>query len=335
MVILDKTDLKLLSELDDDARQTVSKIAKTLNTSQQVISFRINSLKRKEIISEYYSIINFTKLGYTSYRTMIRFSNINKQKHQEIIKYLTDHPNVLWLVDCGGRWDLLVNFLAKDIKQYSIMFNSFKSRFPQQIRNYDVLTTIDFVYPGRAYLFGRKPDKPNRPYVGIEREKVTLDNTDLNILKMISEDARLSSVIIGNHLGISSNTVMTRIKEMGKKGVLLGAKPLIHLENTPYRGYKALIKFQDITEEKEKSIISFLMEFENIVGIIRMVGMWDFELEIESEKQEDVVDMMRSLRDRFHDVIKEFEMFPLFHEYKYNFFPRDLLEEHSGENITK
>jgi len=35
----------------------------------------------------------------------------------------------------------------------------------------------------------------------------------------------------------------------------------------------------------------------------------------------------RDIRDKFKDIIKDFELLPLYHEYRYNFFPRDLLEK--------
>ncbi len=116
---LDNFDLKLIQELENNARQTTSQIAKKLRSSQQVISYRIKQLEKRKIIGGYYTIINITKLGYTSYRTLIRLSNINEQKHNEIISYLENHGNVLWVVDCGGRWDMLVNFLAKNAIQYN------------------------------------------------------------------------------------------------------------------------------------------------------------------------------------------------------------------------
>ena len=152
MVKIDKVDLKLLTELENNASQALSKIAKKLKTSQQVISYRINSLFKRNILYGTYTIINFSLFGYTSYRTMIRFTNITEQKHQDIISYLSKHSNVLWLVECGGKWDLIVNFTAKNIIQYNQFMTEFKNKFPKQIQNYDVLTTLEVVYFGRDYF---------------------------------------------------------------------------------------------------------------------------------------------------------------------------------------
>jgi len=325
---LDKFDLKLLAELEQDARQTFSQMAKRLKTSQQVISYRIKSLENRNIVGGYYAIINITKLGYTSYRTMLRLSNIDEQKHREIIAYLMKHPNVLWLVDCGGRWDLLVNFMAKNIIQYQSILREFRTAFPEQIQNYDVLTTVEIIYFGRDYFTKKEREIKPLPRLGGEFETVTLDRTNLQILDLLSEHARMPATEIGQKIGISPNTVMLRIKDMRKQGIIQGFKPLIRLENTPYSGYKALIKFQNITENKEKEIINFLSSNVNVVGVIRLVGLWDFEIEFEVQTKEQMLKITRIIRDQFKDIIKEFEIIPLYHEYKYNFFPRDLLMAH-------
>jgi len=285
---LDNFDLKLLSELENNSRQTLSQIAKKLNTSQQVISYRIQSLQKNNIIGGFYTLINFASLNYTSYRTMVRLTNIDEIRHKEIISYLNEHTNVLWIVECGGRWDLIVNFMAKNIIQYNNFLKEFKNKFPEQIQNYDTLTTIEGIYFGRDYFVKKLREIKQLLYFGRELKSIKVDKIDLKILDLISENA-----------------------------------------NTPYSAYKALIKFQNITDERENEIINYLKNNINIIGILKFIGLWDFEIEMEVDSKEQMLKITRDFRDKFKDVIKEFEIIPLFHEYKYNYFPRDLLKVNS------
>ena len=324
---LDKTDLKLLSHLEEDSEQTLSQMAKKLKTSQQVVSYRLKSLEERKIIGGFYTIIDIAKLGYTNYRTMIRLSNITEEKHKEIINFLMKNKNVLWLVECDGRWDLIVNFTAKNIIHYDNILKELINKFPKQIQNYDVLTTVEVIYLGRDYFTNEKRTETKFPHFGGKWETISTDKTNLQILNLISENARTNSVEIADKLKISPNTVLLRIKEMKRQELIQGFKPLIHLEKTSYSGYKALIKFQNITEIKEKEILNYLKPNANIVGIIKLIGLWDFEMELEVENKEQMLKITRDFRDKFRDIIKDFEIIPLFHEYKYNFFPRDLLKE--------
>lgn len=111
-----------------------------------------------------------------------------------------------------------------------------------------------------------------------------------------------------------------------KTGIIQGYKLLIRLDKTPYKAYKALIKFQNITDKKEKELIEYVNKNVNIVGVIRIVGSWDLEIEFEVENNEQMIKITRDIRDKFKNIIKEFELLPLYHEYRYNFFPKDLVE---------
>ncbi len=73
-------------------------------------------------------------------------------------------------------------------------------------------------------------------------------------------------------------------------------------------------------------MINYLKANICVVGVIWLVGIWDFEIEFEIENKEQMFKLTREFRDKFKEVIKEFEIIPLFHEYKYNFFPGDLLK---------
>ncbi len=329
MTKMDKFDMKLLAVLEEDARQTSSKIAKRLNTSQQVVSYRIKSLEKRKVIIGYYPIINITKLGYTSYRTMFRLNDTDKKTHSEIVKYLKENSNVLWFVDCGGRWDLIVNFIARNILHYSALLRDFRNSFKGLVQNPDVLTTIEMIHLGREYLTKKKREIMEPPHFGREEEKILPDLTNLKILKILSKDARTNSVQISQELGIRPSTVMLRIKDMKKSGIIQGFRAQLNLENTPYKGYKAVVKFQNITEEVEHDIIGYLNQDVRVYAIIRIIGLWDFEIEFEVENNEQMLELTRSFRDKFKEHIKEFEVIPLFHEYRYNFFPGDLLENNA------
>lgn len=323
---MDKKELKLLYELEQDARQTLSQIAKKLKTSQQVISYRLQQLEKKKIVGGFYTIIDFAKLGYSSHRTMFRLGNVTDENYKKLIEYFQNHTNVLWLVECGGKWDLIANILARNPPQYNKFLLEIRNKFKEIIQDYDLLLTIEGIYFGRDYLMDKKRELKHRPYFGKEISIEKLDKLDLSILNIIAENARLNSVEIATKLNVSNNTVIARIKQLKKKNIINGFKPLIHLEKIGYQAYKALIKLHPISEEKERVIINSLNSNNNVVGILRMIGQWNLEIEFEVKTREDMLKLTREIRTRFKDFIKEFEVIPLFHEYKYNFFPGDLLK---------
>src|SRR3989344_187087 len=185
-------DKKILYELDQNSRQSLSQIAKKTKLSQQVISYRLNLLQKKMIITNFFTVINFTNLGYTSYRIMPRLSNTTKERYNEIIEFFMNHPNVLWLNSCGGKYDFIINIMAKNIIHFNDIFKKIKEKFPEQIQNYDILTHLEMSYFGRDYLSKKTREIKSVPYFGREFKLIKLDEIDLKILNILSENARIN-----------------------------------------------------------------------------------------------------------------------------------------------
>ena len=322
---LTRSDLKLLAELENDARQPLSQLAKKLKISQQLLSYRLQSLQKRGVLYGFYTMINFTMFGYSRYRMMLSISNFSKEKVERIVAYLMHHPNVQWFVECGGRWDFIINFMAKNVIQLDNFLKEFKEKFPEQIQNYDILTPIEIIELGRTYFTKKVRKSDILSYFGREYKPVKVDKVDLKILSLLSENARMNSVEMSEEIGVTPNTIILRIKNLRKKRIIHAFRPLIHLENTPYSTYKFPIKFQNFTEKKEREIIDYLKKNVNVIALIKFIGQWDFEIEFEVDSRELLLDLTRGFRDKFKDVIKEFEIIPLFHEYRYNFFPGDML----------
>ena len=320
-------DRKILYELDKDSRQSLSQISKKTKLSQQVISYRLSILQSEKIITGFFTVINFTSLGYTSYRVMLRLSNTTKEKHRKIIDFFMRHPNVLWLNSCGGKYDLIINIMARNIIHFNQIFRKIREKFPKQIQNYDILIHVGLLYFGRDYLLKKK--RENKPVSYFEKgfQLIKLDKIDLRILDVLSENARISIVDIATKLNKTTNTIVNRIHNLKKIKIIQTYQPLLHVDKIGYQSYKLLIKFQNITEQREKQLIDFTKLNTNVIGIIKLVGQWDFEIEMEVCDREDLQKFMMELRDKFKDIIKEFENLPLYHDYRYNFFPKDLLEQ--------
>ena len=59
---LDIKDKKILYELDMDARQSISSIAKRVGLSKEVVNYRIRRMEKEGLIDGYYAIIEYSKL---------------------------------------------------------------------------------------------------------------------------------------------------------------------------------------------------------------------------------------------------------------------------------
>lgn len=325
---IDNFDLKILAELEKDSRQPLSNIGKKIRTSQQVMSYRLQSLEKNKVILGYYTVINFVKLGYTSYRTMIKLTNISPKVQDTIIDFLKKNKNISYLAESTGQWDLIIDFMGKNIVQYYCFLKELKNKYPENIKDIDVLTTLENIYFGRDYFTNKYREIKTKSFICSEDLIVQkLDKTDLKILSIISQDTRLGSVEISKLINASPNKVIYRLKHLQDRNIIEGYKVHINLEAMGRQAYKSLIKFNTITEDKENELIDFLQNNLCVYDITKVIGYWDFEIDYEIKNNDEMVLFTRNIREKFNDIIKEFETTRIYKEHIFNYFPGDLLEQ--------
>jgi len=95
------------------------------------------------------------------------------------------------------------------------------------------------------------------------------DKTDVKVLKVITEDARLSARKIAKKIGVSTLTVLSHMKKMEENGVIKGYSALIDhkklgLDMTVIIEVKTLKGFSLLREQLEK--------LENVYGVWGITG---------------------------------------------------------------
>ncbi|MBU4456945.1 MAG: Lrp/AsnC family transcriptional regulator, partial [Nanoarchaeota archaeon] len=136
---LDFKDKKILYNLDLNSRATLNEIAKKVKLSKQVVDYRLKNLLKNKIIKEFYTVINFSKLGYTQHKLYLKFQNVNIEKEKEIIDYWEKNKHSIWVASSRGRWDLAVSLLAKDINDFGEILSNFINKYGLFVLEKDVL----------------------------------------------------------------------------------------------------------------------------------------------------------------------------------------------------
>jgi DNA-binding Lrp family transcriptional regulator len=115
---------------------------------------------------------------------------------------------------------------------------------------------------------------------------MNLDETDVKVLKALTQDARLSSRQIAKQCDISIGTVLSRIKRMEEEGVIKGYTALLDQEKLGYE----LTVVTEITVSKGR-----LLEMENEIAripnvccVYDLTGMSDAAIIAKFKRREDL-----------------------------------------------
>jgi len=252
---LDIIDKKIIHELDINSRQPNSKIAKTLGISKQVVGFRIQKLLKEKVISFFYPIVDISKLGFTVHKNFLRLQNIDRKKEEQLIKFLINHPNVVWVASCDGKFDLAFGTWAKDVIFLDKTITELNLKFSKYLSERQVATIIKGEYFIRDYLVSKSLINSNREsFFGAIPSPVNIDKNDWAILFSLSINSRISDVDLSKKINLSADAIAKRIRKLEKIGVIRHYNIVPNESVYPYLHYKVLIGLKSSSQDNEKTI---------------------------------------------------------------------------------
>ncbi len=318
-VKLDLKDKRILYDLDLNSRATLNQLSKKVGTSKQVVDYRLKNLINNKIIKQFYSVINFSKIGYTQYKLYLKFQNVNLEKEKEIIDYWTDNKCSVWVASCRGRWDLAVSVLAKNINDFGELLNGFINHYGRLILEKDVLITQISPVFTKSYLIEGK-EKKKFTYGGII-EQYELDEIDEKILKILSTNARMSILEMIKKTGLTRDIISYRMRKLSKDDIIHQYRISINLDTIGHKLYKILLRLHTLTPEKEKQFITYVASHPHGVQYLKLIGSWDCELEFEVKDEEQLHTILLEIRNKFSDIIRDYDTLLIHQEHKLDYYP--------------
>ena len=120
-----------------------------------------------------------------------------------------------------------------------------------------------------------------------------MDETDKKILKNLMVDARLSARQMALKLGISTVTVLSRIKKLEKEKIICGYAAIIDHEKLGYvltAVIEIIAKNDKILEIEER-----LSKFENVCGVYDITGSTDTLIIAKFKERSDLSDFCKGV----------------------------------------
>jgi len=315
---IDIKDQKILSLLDNNSRLSNSQIAKKVRLSKPTVEYRINRLEKNKVIFQYYTIINFTKLGYSQYKIYFKFQNTNLETEQKIIDYWVQTNNSAWVAKIRGRWDLAVSLLAKSNFEFGRNLNDFMNRFSQYILGKEVLLTEYSPIYAREYL---TDSKPSEFIYGTNNEEYELDKIDEKIITALSVNARIHITELSKQLKLSRDIINYRMKKLIKDKIIIKYRCELNLSIIGIKQYKLILRTKCFSEENERKVKTYVKQHKKAVQLLKLIGSWDLEIEWEVANEDECYQVINEFRNFFSDIIREYDIIHIIKVYKYNYFP--------------
>lgn len=319
-ISIDLKDRKILYELDRNSRQSFNELGKKVGLSKDAVAYRIDNLLKNGIIKSFNAVIDTGKLGFKSFRLFVKFYNLSPEKEQEIINFFLKNKNLLWLVQVEGNWDINTWFLYKSIEEMDEFWKKFLEKYNNYIEKREFAIYSNVYYFNRVYLLEKKQQNPPVSFISQSKEE-NLDEKDLEIINLLAENARVSIIEISSKTKLTPKTIISRIKKLEERKVMIGYRTEFDLEKLGYKYYKIHISTFNSTKEKLEKLKNYLYAHQNILYDNEVLGGYDVEIEIQVENENKLREFIEELRKSFSGIIRDYEILHYYKEYRLRFFP--------------
>jgi len=142
-VKLDSKDKKIIEQLQNNAKQSISDISRKTKLPRDVVKYRIKKLEENKVIRFYHAFLNPSRLGYPLY-AYVTFSlfNIESKDEEEFINFLKEHPKIIYVAKFSGKWDFAIGVCAKEYKDLDNVIRDIRNKFTKFIKEFEVSPVI-------------------------------------------------------------------------------------------------------------------------------------------------------------------------------------------------
>jgi DNA-binding Lrp family transcriptional regulator len=317
---LDMKDRKILSTLDLDSRQSFLKIGKKVGLSKNVVLYRIKRLENEGIITNYYTSIDFHKLGYINLAFYVNYQYCTPTVEKEIIDYFVQNPHSWWIANVQGKYDLAAYFLVKNLPE----FFSFWQNTLNKYKFYFQDTIIAFFPRIHQYHTAFLLDELKKTNRDIFESKtaaslVELDDKDLQILHHMALNARISLNELAEILGSSTTMVAHRIKKLIKEGVIQGFRVQIDFSKLGYQLFNVHYSLRNY--EKSQAIIDYMKTNKHLISIDEVIDHYDIGANYYLHTFHEMHEIIKDVYNKFPNDLKNHMTFTFPKIFKSNYFP--------------
>jgi Lrp/AsnC family transcriptional regulator, regulator for asnA, asnC and gidA len=204
--MVDKTDIKIISALVQNARLSNARLASRLNIAASTAARRIDSLLRDNIVS-IKALPNPSKIGYKA--SAVIGLDVDLKKVDGVCQKLIENSKLTLVVTIFGRFDVLI---IADYPDFEILNNFIKQE----------LTQMEGVNRIEPYFVS----ETTKRYSGVFRNKITtdkniiVDEIDRQLMNALGKNGRIAYSQLADEFGISVATVSRRVCSLIKQDIM-------------------------------------------------------------------------------------------------------------------
>jgi len=318
---LTKKDVRILAELEKNSRQSYSRIGRIVGLSSSNVRKRISKLFDLGVINSLFAEPNLSKLGLKTYRLYLRMRSMGVRVESRFRNYIRNHPQIQWYAELEGSWHYILRYSVRDEFEFKKSTDEVLGLFGLYVESKAIGITTRQTYLPLTYL-----TQNNGPIMSVFFQKHAndtlepIDKINEQILAELFNNSRITTVELGNKLGVSADTITYRIRNLRKRGIISYFGAYYNTYMLGYNRYKILLWLDKTNKKEIEKLMHYIEYHPNTTYLNEVIGEWDLEFDIDTKSQYELHNIIGDLDNRFTKTIKRHSVLMIVKEYLPNFF---------------
>jgi len=309
-----KKDKRLLFELSSDPNASIAQLAERSQLSRDQVAYRLERYESEKLVVRYFPLISLARLGISHYLFRLKLRSANAARIEEFVRYLVAQPSITWVARMQGEYDIGISLRCRGGEEVTEIVDQLLESHNSLIleRSFAIYTRVG--YFGRDYLIDRK----SRKYVPPKKlpsKYSPLDRTNLKILQILSKNNRTRPSEIAEEL-VSSKTVGSitreavayRINKLESDGWITGAFLVLNPAAGLGLYYKVEITLEHVSTSELERLSMFCRTHPHVVLFFRLIGQWDFEIDLEVASHEQAREFVMELTEHTPNTVRDYSV---------------------------
>ncbi len=321
MFDLDVKDRKILYQLDLNSRQSLNTIGSNVRLTKTVVQYRIDRLIKTGIIKNFYTSIDFYKLGYINLGIYVNYQYYTPEIEKDIIEYFIHSKHAWFIANIQGKFDLIVLFSISNMNQFLSFWKKTLTKYRFYIQSALFSFFTKSYYLPVSYLLEEPNTAERFEHELVDGgEKVDIDNTDRAILERISLNSRKPIIEMAEELKTTSTTIANRIKKLEHMKVINGYR--IHIDYLKLGLQLFNIHFNLRNYDKLYQILTYVKRNPYLISASEVIDHCDLSLNYHIKNFNELHHIIKDIYRKFPNDIKNHMTFSYPEIYKQNYNPK-------------
>jgi DNA-binding Lrp family transcriptional regulator len=291
---MNKIDTIILKTLLNDARTTLTFLAKQCQITVPSVHSRITKLKKHGIITGSITQINPKKFGFECCGSLLLTTSLDEEN--KVSKFLETKKVFFYRNPHISKINFVVFFALPNIEMLARFIEKIKVHSAIKEVTPIIWTNIvnmthqeNLVIPESKIIQRNRNDFPvsttieigKKPYNKKSKENLSnkLSKNDYLIAQILSKNGQTSFSNIAKQLGISVNNVITRYKKIIREKIILNPSITVNLEKL---GYKAILSLFIKSSNISNSSLLYekFITIPNVIYATKTIGPYDLVIEV-------------------------------------------------------